>query len=196
MLQNYLALLVPISILKPHFHFPFTEQEIWQQFKEAIIDSSDLIIESEGLAEFWRVLEFLLDKHLIKTGKEFKIDKPIDISLQGRKGEASIPWKNDNNVSVLFLRLGAVQQLYHKEVSTREGMDVIGEATMKNYFKSKKYFIGSVKSMRFEDTSTSAYAFNYDMMHEMGIVNLMRSADDYQPQGLFEKDEANDDLPY
>lgn len=177
MLQNYLALLVPILILKKHFHFPFTESEIFDQFKEAIIDSSDLIIESEGLAEFWRVLEFLLDTHRIKTGREFKIDKPIDISLQGRKGEASIPWKNEIKCNVLYLRLSAVHQLYHKEVSTREGVDVISESTLKNYFKSKKYFIGSVKSMRFDDTSTSAYAFNYDLLLNGGILNLTRSAD-------------------
>ena len=196
MLQNYLCLLVPVMILKPHFHFPFTEEEIWNQFKESILDSSDLIIESEGLAEFWRTLEFLLDQHRIKNEKEFKIEKPLMVMLQGRKGEAPTEWQNRNNISVMYLRLNAVHQLYHKEVSTREGVEVISEPTLKNYFRSKKYFIGSVKSHRFDDTSTSAYLFDYSMMYEMGILNLTRSADASQSSGLFEKDEEQDDLPY
>jgi hypothetical protein len=178
MLQNYALLLTPVAILQGLFEFPFEYDAIKEHFKNAILDSSDLIIESEGLAEFWRVLEFLLDTHRIKNGKEFKIDKPLEISLQGRKGEDSTVWKNDEKRNILFLRLGAVQQLYHKEVSTREGVDVIGESTLKNYFKSKKYFIGAVKSMRFEDTSTSAYAFNYDLLLHGGILNLTRSAEE------------------
>jgi hypothetical protein len=94
--------------------------------------------------------------------------------------------------------LNAVHQLYHKEVSTREGVDVIGENTLKNYFKSKKYFIGSVKSMRFEDTSTSAYVFDYDMMINGGVLNLTRKLEGLDSSGtLFEpKDEEHDDLPY
>jgi hypothetical protein len=190
MLQNYLALLVPVKILRPHFDFPFTDEEIWHQFKEAILDSSDLIVESEGLAEFWRVLEFLLDTGRIKESHQFEIEKPTSVKLQTRKGEPDFNWTNSSDEKILFLRLNAAHQLYHKEVSTREGVDVISENTLKNYFKSKKYFIGSVKSRRFEDTSTSAYVFNYSMMEAQGILNLIRSKQD-----LF-TDEPENDLPY
>lgn len=193
MLQNYLALLAPVMILKSKFHFPFTEKEIWEQFKEAIIDSSDLIIESEGLAEFWRTLEFLLDTHRIATDKQFMIDRPMEVKVQGRKGEADNTWKNSATDEILYLRLNAVHQLYHKEVSTREGVDVILENTLKNYFKSKRYFIGSVKSIRFSDCSTSAYAFNYTMMENQGILNLKRGE---IVQTLFEPKDEKDDLPY
>jgi hypothetical protein len=57
MLQNYVALLTPLKLLWNHFSFPFTYDEIYTQFKEAIIDSSDMIVESEGLAEFWRTID-------------------------------------------------------------------------------------------------------------------------------------------
>jgi DNA primase len=197
MLQNYALLLTPIAILQELFEFPFAYEDIKEHFKNAILDSSDLIIESEGLAEFWRVLEFLLDTHRIKENKEFKVDVPAEVPVQGRKGEPVIPWKNDDRKRLLFLRLNAVHQLYHKEVSTREGVDVIGENTLKNYFKSKKYFIGSVKSMRFEDTSTSAYVFDYDMMINGGILNLTRKAEGLDDSGtLFEPKQPEDDLPY
>jgi DNA primase catalytic core len=199
MLQNYVALLTPMKILWEQFTFPFTYDEMYKQFREAIIDSSDLIIESEGLAEFWRTLEYLLDRSpfpLLKNGMHFIIDTPTAVSFQTRKGEKDNVWENKNRTQVLFLRLNAVHQLYHKEVSTREGTEVIGENTLRNYFKSKKYFLGSVKSHRFDDTSTSAYAFDYSMMHEGGVLNLIRKV---EKQSIFDKPEdkdEKDDLPY
>lgn len=200
MLQNYVALLSPMKILWNKFDFPFSYDDMYNQFKEAIIDSSDLIIESEGLAEFWKTLEYLLDRQpypLLVKDKHFIIDKPQSIKLQARKGEKDNEWVNATRKSLLFLRLNAVHQLYHKEVSARDGVDVIGENTLRNYFKSKKYFIGAVKSHRFSDTSTSAYVFDYDMMEKGGILNLIRT-----DEGVFKKDsvpqpkDENDDLPF
>jgi DNA primase len=179
MLQNYTVLLTPIKILIDKFQFPFTYKEMQDQFKEAIIDSSDLIVESEGLAEFWRTMEYLRDRSpfpLIKERMHFIIDTPLTLKLQTKKGEPDKEWKNEKRTQVLLLRLNAVHQLYHKEVSTREGADVIGENTLRNYFKSKKYFLGSVGRYHFDDTSTSAYVFDYTMMHEGGILNLLRTA--------------------
>ena len=193
MLQNYVVIMTPITILWQHFNFPFEYEELYELCKNAIIDSSDLIIESEGLAEFWKTLEYLLDRQpypLLVKDTHFIIDTPISLKLQGRKGEKEIEWTNDKRKRVLFLRLNAVHQLYHKEVSTREGMDVIGENTLRNYFKSKKYYIGAVRSKNFSDTSTSAYIFDYDMMEASGILNLIRSKD------IDVDDEKKKDLPF
>ena len=179
MLQNYLTIIAPVNILRERgIDFPFTHDEMWLMFKNAIVDSSDLIIESEGLAQFWNVLEFLLENVRIKTNVHFKIDTPAQIRLQTRKGEKEEPYDNNPRKRILFLRLNTIHQHYHKEVSTRDGVDVIGENTLKNYFKSKRYYIGSVKSHRFEDTSTSAFCFDYDMMEEHNILNLIREKKD------------------
>lgn len=195
MLQNYVVIMTPITILWQHFNFPFEYEELYQLCKNAIIDSSDLIVESEGLVEFWKTLEYLLDRQpypLLVKDTHFIIDTPIGLKLQGRKGEKEIEWTNDKRKRVLYLRLNAVHQLYHKEVSTREGVDVIGENTLRNYFKSKKYFIGAVRSHRFSDTATSAYIFDYDMMEASGILNLIRNKDNFNP----EAEDKEDDLPY
>ncbi len=191
MLQNYTVLLTPIKILFDKFTFPFTYQEMHDQFKNAIIESSDLIVESEGLAEFWKTLEYLRDRKpfpLLTENIHFMIDTPTTLKLQGRKDEKTEPWQNKDRIQVLYLRLNAVHQLYHKEVSTRDGVDVIHENTLRNYFKSKKYFIGAVKSHHFDDTSTSAYIFNYSMMHENGILNLLRT--------MPKKDESKPEEPH
>ena len=197
MLQNYVALLAPIKLLWNHFTFPFTYNEIYNHFKEAIIDSSDLIVESEGLAEFWRTMEYLVDRKpypLVVSGTHFILDKPLSITLLARKGEKGTIWQNNDRKELLFLRLNAVHQLYHKEVSTREGTEVISEPTLKNYFKSKKYYIGSVKSHRFDDIVTSAYVFDYSMMHEGGLLNISRTPKDQIKTR--ETEPAEDDLPF
>ena len=58
MLNNYNALLSIMKVLWDYFQFPFTYNELYEQFKDAIIDNSDLITESEGLAEFGECCQY------------------------------------------------------------------------------------------------------------------------------------------
>src|SRR5690606_12436994 len=94
------------------------------------------------------------------------------------KTGVSETFENTNHDKILFLRLGPVHHYYHAAVSRLDGTDVIGEPTMRNYFKSKRYFIGPIGNRRFYDgdgqstTSGSCYAFNYTMMEKSGILNL------------------------
>lgn len=177
MLQNYIALLAPLKLLSEKLSFPFTYDDTYNFFKNQILESSDLIVESEGLAEFWRVMEYLLDRHFIKEGEHFKIDSKPSVKLFTRKGEPDTIWSNNNHKRLLFLRLNAVHQLYHKEVSMREGMEVITENTIRSYFKSKKYYLGTANSERIGKVSTSVMIFDYDAMLSGGILNLDRHED-------------------
>lgn len=206
MLQNYVCMLTILKILWPEFKFPFSYDDVYTQYKEAIIDSSDQIVESEGLQNFWRILEYLRDREpfaLLKENYHYKLDTPPTISLQTRKGQPSLEWKNNERAEIMYLRLNAVHQLYHKEVSTRENEAVITESTLRNYFKSKKYFIGSVKSVWFENQNTSAYVFNYTMMREAGILNITRGSELDAPKATASQKPSNnqagddnDELPF
>lgn len=203
MMQNYVAMLAPIKLLENRLPFPFTYQTAYEQFKNQILETSDLIVESEGLAAFWRVLEFLFDRSFIKNNEHFKIERKATVKFQTRKGEADKIWGNTDNKRLLFLRLNAVHQLYHKEVSMREGDEVISEPTIRNYFKSKKYFLGVVGSERFGRISTSAMVFDYDAMMQGGILNLDRN-DEHEPDvdadangvPFNSTNEPNDDVPF
>lgn len=201
MMQNYVALLAPLKLLSEKISFPFTYEEAYKYFKNMILESSDLIVESEGLAEFWRVMEYLLDRGFIKEGEHFKIDAKPTVKLFTRKGENDIIWSNNNHKRLLFLRLNAVHQLYHKEVSMREGVEVITENTIRNYFKSKKYYIGTANSERIGKVSTSVMIFDYDAMLHGGILNLDRNENEYPDDtidvaGAPIVDNKNDDLPF
>ncbi|WP_158962363.1 DNA primase [Myroides fluvii] len=177
MLQNYVALITPLSLLSEKMNLIFDLNKLYQQFLDAILDTSDLIVESEGLAEYWRVIEFLLDTRRINNKTHFNISNEPIISLYTRKGDQPFVWKNTSHTRVLYLNQKALHQLYHKEVTTRGGAEVITDSTIRNYFKSKKYFIGTkAGGHRFGDVSTTALVFNYDMMLNGGILNLDRTS--------------------
>lgn len=171
MLQNYSSMLAVLKVLWPFFEFPFTWDEIYSRFKNCIIDNSDLITESEGLAEFWRVLPILDRKGEIRAGYEYEIKEVSEFTINPKSKESK-KYINSAHSKILFLRLSIVHQYYHNEVSRRDGVDVIGEQTLRNYFKSKRYYIGAISNRRFEKSNGSCYAFNYSMMEGQGILNL------------------------
>ncbi|WP_281991213.1 DNA primase [Aquimarina aggregata] len=171
MLNNYNALYAPIVILYQFFEFPFTLEEFYTQCLNGIIDNSQVLVETEGLSEFWSTLEKLFERGFIKEGIHFKIDNPHSETINPKKGEKET-WKNKKGCNVLYLRLNSVHQDYVNEVSKRSGVDVIGEGTIRNYFKSKKYYIGPKAGARFGGKSTSCYCFDYDMLKYNNIVNF------------------------
>ncbi|UOX35287.1 DNA primase [Flavobacterium sediminilitoris] len=179
-LENYLAILVIMKLLQDKFTFPFTYQEYFDLTRRSIIDNSDTISDSDGLAAFWRVIEYLSTpghQRQIKEGEDYIIITDSIVNYVPKKGEKA-QWKNENKDKVLYLAFSKVHQDYHKEVTKRQGEEVIHETTIRNYLKSKKYFIGLFASKRMGDRTPSGYAFNYSMMQRLGIVNLHDSSDD------------------
>jgi DNA primase len=179
MLNNFISIMAPVKILFQKFSFPFTWIEFNKTCQEMIIASSDMISETEGTAKFWQTLEFLVDQKRIHAGVEFMIEPRQVFTLRLSKTETT-EYSNAKGDRILFLRLGKVHQDYVNEVSRRKNEDPIGENTLRGYFKSKLYYIGAVPAMHFETGSGSCYAFNYDMMERMSVVNLIREFKTYQ----------------
>jgi len=210
-LNNYNAIYTPVQILFREFNFPFSLEEYFTQCVNAIIDNSDLLVESEGLSDFWNIVQSLFEEkyHGIKRGLHFDIDKRHAIKIQVRKGEQE-DWQNSNRCNILFLRLNQVHQKYADVASKRDGTDVIGEGSLRNNFKSKRYYIGAVKGHSFSRrnkegkkvrTVSSCYAFDYDMMKELGMINLddpevENELDGGEPSSTILSEEEEDDIPY
>lgn len=181
-LENYLCLLVVVRLLQDKMNFPFTYDEYFELTRQSIIDNSDTISDSDGLASFWRVVEYLTtpgSQKQIKEGDDYQISIDAVVNVVPKKGE-KFAWQNKNKDKILYLNFSKVHQDYHKEVTKRQGEEVIHETTIRNYLKSKKYFIGLFASKRMGDRTPSGYAFNYSMMERLGIVNLHDSNDDQQ----------------
>ena len=173
MLQNFLSIMVPIKILEKKFDWPFTWNQFYDHCLERIVSASDIISDTEGTAIFWRILEYLVDEKRVKEGVDFFIDPKPSFDIQPKKNEKK-EIINAAGDDILFLRLGQVHQLYVETVSRRKHEEPIGEATLRNYFKSKPYFFGAVKGIAFKTGSFSCYAFNYTVMERMGILNILR----------------------
>ena len=196
MLNNYTAIYTPIQLLYSCFKFPFTLNDFFEQCKNGIIDNSDLIIESEGIAKFWEILEHLLKKGIIKKGVDYSIDKQKEVTINPGKGIVS-KHINKECKALLYIRLSSIHQEYHLEASKRKDMDVIGMHTLINYFKSKRYFISPISKKRFNGSPTSCYLFDYEFMRAKNILNLDIDGS-FQPFEQAEpiKAEAKEDFPF
>lgn len=200
---NVSMLFTTYAILKDKIDFPFKEEELQKLCKDLIINNSEQIADSNGLTEFWSIITFLFETKRIKDHQDFVIGRDLSFKIIGEKRSESVHDNQDRN-QILYLRLKSVYQFYNKEASTREGVDVIGQTTIRHYFKSRPYFIGLIKGKRFGTAGTqSCYAFNYTMMVEKGLVTLE------EDNSLFKKPETtpsdtssnnnnneDDDLPF
>lgn len=170
-LGNYAVLLITYKILESRITFPFTYDVIFKQCVDGIIENSEAIQDSNGLTEFWNVLQWMYEHRIVSEGLQFIIDsKPQVKTVGAQKKQES--FTNSNNDEIIYLRLNSVHQDYLKEVTKREGVQPIGEVTLRNYFKSRSYFIGLVKGKRFKNGVHSCYAFNYSAMKRSNIISL------------------------
>lgn len=169
--DNYVVLLVIVKMLQDKFNFPFTYQSYFDLTKEAIVENSETIADSDGLAAFWRVVEYLVDLHQLKANEDFLITRDTNIKYFLKKNEPLV-YKNELRDKIIFINFGKVHQDYHKEVTKRQGEEVIGHTTIRNYLKSKKYFIGLFSSKRMGNKCPSGYLFNYSMMQRLNILNI------------------------
>ncbi|MFV9552058.1 DNA primase [Algibacter sp. PT7-4] len=170
--KNTSMLLTTFEILKTKINFPFDDEKVLSLCKDLILTNSEQISDSSGLNEFWNIITWLFEQKRIKDHQEFVITRDVSFKIIGEKRSESIH-ENQSRDQILYLRLKSVYQFYNKEATTREGVDVLNQTTLRNYFKSRPYFIGLIKGKRFGTAGTqSCYAFNYTMMLEKGLVTL------------------------
>lgn len=159
--SNFLVLLTIVDILKDSVRFPFTYENLYKVSKQYIISQSKMIQESDELAEFFAQIEFLSLQHAIVNGQDYKLESgKYDLKV-GRGSETEI--KKLDKVDVLYIKMAKVFPLY-KETIRRQGNQGLDQQTIISYMKTHKAYIGNVKSVRFDEGSTSAFAFDYALL--------------------------------
>ncbi|WP_064968040.1 DNA primase [Tenacibaculum ovolyticum] len=195
-LGNYAVLLITYKILENRITFPFSYESIFKQAIAGIIENSEAIQDSNGLTEFWNILQWMYEHRLISEGFQFEIDTKTDIKTIGTQKKVSV-YKNSEMKEILYLRLNSVHQDYTKECTKREGVQPIGETTLRNYFKSRTYFIGLVKGRRFKTGVSSCYAFDYEAMKRNNIISLEKLPEKATPPEIpLPTPKEKDDLPF
>lgn len=198
-LQGITKLLVTYKILADKIKMPFTEEDFTAICVKTIIENSEQISDSNGVSEFWKTLEWLYEHGRLKEGLQFQISADKDVKILKDKDEEI--YANKAGEELLYLRLNSVHQDYVKEASTRDGVDVINETTLRNYFKNRTYYIGKINQKKFMGKNTSCYVFNYTQMKNATIINLDRQVQEQfpssTPQAPIKKEGADDDdLPF
>jgi hypothetical protein len=143
-----------------------------------IIELTAQISSSEALSTFWSMMEFLLDQKLISADVDFKISSVMDMEYMNRSEQKVHPtWNNPK--SVLFFRLSHSHSLYmeaHRRQYGKNGVDLV---SLMHYIKHHQSYLGYKNSVRFKDTISSCYCFDYDILGRQ--VNLDRLPIEVQP---------------
>ena len=200
--KNTSMLFTTFEILKDKINFSFDSEKVLELCKDLIISNTEQISDSSGLNEFWNIITWLFEQKRIKDQQDFVIKRDIYFKVIGEK-RSETTYDNQQRDQILYLRLKSVYQFYNKEATTREGVDVLNQTTLRNYFKSRPYFIGLIKGKRFGTAGTqSCYAFNYTMMVEKGLVTLEEDLDEevsnsgfFSPEGENENSEVSKNEP-
>jgi len=166
-LQNFAVLLSSSKILMDKIKYPFTFAEALEQCKEMILDQTEQMVGSEGSNQFWLVIKMLIQMKVVRESVHYKIAEVSEITVkEGRKEAKRIIMVDDKGKpkKVLYIYVQQVWMLYLKEVRTMEGVEALDQASLKDYLKSSKAYLGNVQTCRIGNDRTSALAFEYDKL--------------------------------
>ena len=199
LISNYSILLAATkTLIDLGIALPYTYDEFFASATARMIKHNQTLKDNSVVNQFWKAVEVLFDKGLIQSGHQLSITHfPGGIDIK----EGSTVKKQTVHGEVLLLRFSNVYSEYAKYHRERMGTASQNEETVLMYLKEQTYFIGLTPSQTFSDKRTSAYAFNYQAMQDMGIV-LEKNHSDAKPQyaaPIFESADSNsksDDLPF
>jgi DNA primase len=196
-MQNWSLLMTIAKLMIEKLHLPFTMEEVYKSGLQNIVKQSEQIGDSNDLAGFWKMVEYLSFQSLIRVTEDYIIRKETSIKVrEGRGKDLHIDLGAGENV--LYIRFTKVHALYMENHRKQTGENGVPEQSLKSYLKANKTFLGSVAVVNFDGQKSSAYAFKFDML---GIA-LKGWNDDHQVTQQEVKptvsvlDTAQEDLPF
>lgn len=172
--KNVSCMITVNELVSMKKQLPFSKEDFYQYAKRSAINMGSLISSTSSVSDFWRMLEFLFEKHLIRAGTDFKLDlNTTQVKVEDENKNTEV--KSFSMKTVLFLRINTVHTLYLQEQKKATGKTGLNQQTLLLYLKDQSYYIGHVKSKKFDKGVVSTcYAFDYE---QLGI-NLIREQED------------------
>jgi DNA primase catalytic core len=192
--DNYCMLLAIVRILHDKIPLGFTAKKFKKIIIERIVKQSAEIQNTDALGSFWSILEYNIQKGLLTKDVDYKFKRERVVSVRGGKKE--LP----KETTLIFIRFSKVYGEYSSEYFNRNKEKAIDEASIKNYFSNHESYVATTPMIRFADTNTSAYVFDYDKLN----ISIM-SDDDKGTLGIEVETEetalqasniSQDDLPF
>ena len=141
--ENWAKILAAFRCLESKLQFPFTYNNVLQIGLQMMLKQNSMSGEGNELAHFWRTIIYLRDNgnlyekgdYIIRTVKKFSSDI-INNRIY------STPHQ------ILLLNPSRVFTLY-KETARRTGDRIIPDDALREYMKNTDYYLGILKSVRF-----------------------------------------------
>lgn len=160
LVKNYTAVLAAIKIMSDYVRFPFAYADFYNDCLDTVISHNALLKENNSLNNFWKGVEFLLDRKQIHFGTEFAIKtvSELRIKLDGKEETKQFT----KPTRLLFVRFGLLYAIYAKHHREKTGKQAQDESTLLKYLQDQPYYIGLAPRFHFNDKNTSCYVLNYE----------------------------------
>lgn len=169
LISNYSLLLSAAKTMEAiGITLPFTFDAFYKKCLDQVTAHNKLLKDNSAIHQFWKAVEFLFDVGFIQNGRDLKVQYLMDLDV--KVGAAIQPVKFKSAKNVLIVRFSNLYGSYSKRVREVTGKVALPEDTLLLYMKEQPYYIGLVPITAWSDKRTSGYAFDYDLMQDMGIV--------------------------
>lgn len=202
LVRNFATILTPSNIVQQRqlLDLQYDFRDLYDMAIDMIASQSAQISNSEAVASFWQLIEYMLDTKQIAAGLDFKIENATKaITLKNRKSVKEIFDYTEKPTPLIYFRFSKIHPLYmeaHRKQYGKNGVDLV---SLTHYIQHHQAFLGTIDSTRFDNTNTSAFVFEYEGLR----VNLVRSTGSDpvtgEPTGNnvdFQPTNPKDDLPF
>jgi DNA primase catalytic core len=194
LISNYSILLAATkSLTDLGIQLPYTFDTFLEQAKDRMIKHNQMLRDNSVVNNFWKAIENLFDAGLVQNGTQLVV-RVYPNGLDVKEGGNIV--RKEFRGEALLVRFGNLYSLYAKYHRERTGTAAQNEETVLMYLKEQTYFIGLTPSETFNDKRTSAYAFNYDAMKEMGIVLEKNQKAESSPPAQVPAPNNEDETPF
>lgn len=174
--ENYTNAITITSLIADKIELAFTLDQFFSYCKTQLVGMSSIINESNALAKFWKMVEYMVDQGMIEQGYHYKVETHSSLRM-GAEGREVVTKTFAEPKKLLFIRLNSIHAIYMGETKKQTGKNGIDEATVKIYMKDQESYIGNnpaspFRSSKGVSTNTSSFVFDYDSLG----VNLERTA--------------------
>lgn len=163
-LQNWAVIATVPEILRDcGEHIPFKTHENLEFSIDRIIYQSSVIYQEDHLANFWRMVVYLLEDSKIRHNVDVIVQTMSSFKIWGKTSRDKVQYTtpDGNNAKFLFIRLTRVHPLYMQHVAMQSRSTGMAIGTLEHYITTCKWFIGKAIK-RFDDQSCACFVLRLE----------------------------------
>ena len=171
-IKSLAAMQLSYLIMAEVMPMPLSAEQLNKHVFDKAIEMHAHLQSTDGLSEFWKVIEFLLDRNEIEEDWDFKIRSVTNVKIRktvdGRNVDEVTHFTGEKKL--LYIRLNQLHQFYCLHINrTSKSEKPLSEKTIATYMSSQPYWIGLCPGTGFKSVlknkskdSTSCYVLDYD----------------------------------